>query len=243
MNLMLLTASAALVATSPMWIGKFGGTGAPPAPWRVVRIDKQTKPTTYRLATVAGVAAVEARADDSMALLARPLSVDLAATPILCWRWFVDAPVARGDMTRKSGDDYAARLYVAFDMPDGAMSAGTRFKLGLARRMFGAAVPDAALNYVWDNRNPVGARRKSAYTDRAELIVAETGAARAGTWTNERADIAADFARAFGGKPGKPIQVAVASDTDNTGSVARAAFADLHFVARGQSCSFWGSRP
>lgn len=238
MTPILLTTAAGLIAAGPLWVGKFGGSGAPPAPWRLVQIDKQTKPTTYRLGTVAGVAAVEARADDSMALLARPLSVDLAATPILCWRWFVDAPVARGDMTKKSGDDYAARVYVAFDMPDSAMSAGTRLKLGVARRLFGSAVPDAALNYVWDNRNPVGTRRKSAYTDRAELIVAETGTGRAGTWVNERADIAADFARAFGNRPGTPIQLAIASDTDNTGSSARAAFADLHFVTRQQSCSF-----
>ena len=231
-------AAAALVAAgSPVWIGKFTGSGVLPAPWRVVQIDKKTKATTYRLATVAGVAAVEARANNSMALLARPLSVDLEATPILCWRWLVDAPVARGDMTRKSGDDYAARLYVAFDMPDRELSAGTRLKLGIARRLFGAQVPDAALNYVWDNRNPVGTRRNSAYTDRAELIVAETGTARAGTWVTERVDIAADFAAAFGNRRGTPIQIAIASDTDNTGSIARAAFADLRFVTRRQSCS------
>ena len=226
-----------IAAADTVWIGKFVGNGALPAPWRVVQIDKKIKPTTYRLATIAGVTAVEARANGSMALLARPLTVDLGATPILCWRWLVDAPVARGDLTKKSGDDYAARLYVAFDMPDKALSAGTRLKLGVARRLFGANVPDAAVNYVWDNRNPVGTRRKSAYTDRAELIVAETGTARAGTWVNERADVAADFAAAFGDRPGKPIQIAVASDTDNTKSIARAAFADLHFVARQQNCS------
>ncbi|MEO8141223.1 MAG: DUF3047 domain-containing protein [Sphingomicrobium sp.] len=231
------TIAALIVAGSPVWIGKFTGSGALPAPWRVVQIDKKTKATTYRIATVAGVPAVEARANASMALFARPLSVNLAATPILCWRWLVDAPVARGDMTRKSGDDYAARLYVAFDMPDSAMSAGTRFKLGIARRLFGGNVPDAALNYVWDNRNPAGTRRKSPYTDRAELIVAETGSARAGTWVTERVDVAADFAVAFGNRPGTPIQIAVASDTDNTGSTARAAFADLRFVTRRQNCS------
>lgn len=233
-----LAAAAALVAAGkPVWIGEFAGSGALPAPWRVVQIDKKTRPTTYRLATVAGVASVEARANDSMALLARPVSVDLAATPILCWRWLIDTPVARGDMTKKSGDDYAARVYVAFDMPDGALSAGTRFKLGIARRLFGGQVPDAALNYVWDNRNPVGTRRKSAYTDRAQLIVAETGTARAGAWVTERVDVAADFASAFGNQPGVPIQIAVASDTDNTNSVARAAFADLHFVGARQGCS------
>ena len=232
----LAAAMMLIAAGDAVWIGKFVGSGALPAPWRVVQIDK-IKPTTYRLATIAGVTAVEARANGSMALLARPLTVDLAATPILCWRWLVDAPVARGDMMKKSGDDYAARLYVAFDMPDKALSAGTRFKLGVARRLFGADVPDAAVNYVWDNRNPVGTRRKSADTDRAQLIVAETGTARVSTWVSERADVAADFAAAFGNRPGKPIQFAVASDTDNTKSIARAAFADLQFVAQQQNCS------
>jgi hypothetical protein len=228
--------AAALAAAGPVWVGRFGGSGAPPAPWRVVPLGKRSKPTSYRAANVAGVSAIEARADRSMALLARPIAVDLARTPILCWRWFVDAPVAKADMSRKSGDDYAARIYVAFDLPDEALSAGTRMKLGIARRLFGAAVPDAALNYVWDNRHPVGTARRSPYTDRAQLIVAESGSGRAGSWTSERADVAADFVRAFGKVPAKPIQLAIASDTDNTGSSARAAFADLHFVARSAPC-------
>jgi hypothetical protein len=235
MNLLplLLMATA---AAGPVWVGQFGKSGPLPAPWRVVQLNRKVPPTAYRLATIAGLGAVEARAEKSMALLARPLSIDLAATPILCWRWLVDAPVAKADLRRKSGDDYAARIYVAFDMPDAALGAGTKMKLGLARRLYGQDVPDAALNYVWDNRNPVGTRAKSPYTDRAELIVAETGAANAGRWVNERADVAADFARAFGGKPGRPIQLAIASDTDNTGSRARAGFAELRFVARDAPC-------
>src|SRR3546814_13910051 len=126
-------------------------------------------------------------------------------------------------MRKKTGDDYAARVYVAFDMPSSALSAGTRFKLGIARRLFGRDVPDAAVTYVWDNRNPVGTRRKSAYTDRAQMIVAETGAAGAGKWVEERADVAADFARCFEGKPGKPTRNAIAPDTDNTNDKQRRA--------------------
>ena len=228
--------AAALAASGPVWVGRFGESGAPPPPWRVVPLGRRSKATSYRAGNVAGVSAIEARADRSMALLARPIAVNLSETPILCWRWLVDAPVAKADMSRKSGDDYAARVYVAFDIADDALGAGTRMKLAIARRLFGAAVPDAALNYVWDNRNPVGTARRSPYTDRAQLIVAETGSGRAGRWTSERADVAADFVRAFGNVPAKPIQLAIASDTDNSGGSARAAFADLHFVGRSARC-------
>jgi hypothetical protein len=232
--MMLLSAAA---AAAPLWVGRFSGEGAPPAPWQVVVLNKKNAPTSYRSSKVAGVGAIEARAKASMALLARPLRMDLARTPVLCWRWLVDEPVAKADMRSKRGDDYAARIYVAFDIPDDRLSAGTRMKLSLGRRMFGGNLPDAALNYVWDNKHPVGTRAKSAYTDRAELIVAETGAARARKWVAERADVGADFARAFGGVPGTPTQIAIASDTDNTGGTARAAFADLHFVARDKRCA------
>ena len=226
-----------LAAAAPLWVGRFSGEGPPPAPWQLVRVGKRTPPTSYRRARTSGVDAIEARANKSMALLARPMRLDLAATPILCWRWLVDAPVAAANLRTKKGDDYAARIYVAFDIPDDKLSAGTRMKLGLGRRMFGVSLPDAALNYVWDNKHAVGTRAKSAYTDRAELIVAESGDARAGSWVTERADIAADFARAFGGVPGSVTQLALASDTDNTGSSARAAFADLHFVGRSERCT------
>ncbi len=224
-------------ALQPVWVGDFAGDGAPPPPWRVVQIGRKAPPTVYRRATVAGVDAIEAQAVRSMALLARPVSINMSTTPVLCWRWFVDAPVAKADMTKKSGDDYAARVYVSFDVPDEKMSAGARFKLKLARSLFGRDVPDAALNYVWDNRQPVGTRRKSAFTDRAELIVSESGAGRAGQWVTERADIQFDFTKAFGVQ-GRPIQIAIASDTDNTASTARAAFADIHFVARSERCRF-----
>jgi hypothetical protein len=139
-------------------------------------------------------------------------------------------------MTKRGGDDYAARLYVAFDMPDSVLSSATKLKLRMARGLFGKNIPDAAVVYVWDNAHPVGTARKSSYTDRSQLVVAETGAGRAGAWVSERADLASDFAKAFDRQPGTPVQLAVAADGDNTKTTGRAAFADIHFVARGQSC-------
>jgi hypothetical protein len=141
-------------------------------------------------------------------------------------------------MTKRSGDDYAARVYVAFDMPESVLSGSTKLRLRMARGLFGKDVPDAAVVYVWDNTHAVGTARKSSYTDRSQLVVAETGNVRAGAWVSERADLASDFARAFRKLPGTPIQLAVASDGDNTKSKGRAAFADIHFVARDDPCAF-----
>ena len=232
-----LAAAAALTASTSIWVGRFSERGAPPAPWHMVKLPGE-RPTSYRVASVAGKMAVEATVDRSMSLLARPLSADLSATPILCWRWYVDGVVAKANMKTKSGDDYAARIYVAFDIPESALSGSTRFKLKMARSLFGRAMPDAAIVYVWDNSHPVGTARKSSYTDRSQLIVAESGSGRAGSWVTERADLKLDLERAFPKQPGKLTQIAVAADGDNTGSKGRAAFADIHLVPRGEPCAF-----
>lgn len=232
---MILTAALALAA-DPYWVGRFSGTGDVPAPWRVIPYG-DIRPTSYRLALVAGSPAIQARFAGSMALLARPIRVDMGQTPILCWRWLVNAAVEKADIRRKSGNDFAARVYVAFDMPDASLSSSTKFKLGMARRLLGRPIPDATVTYVWDNRSPVGTAVNSPYTDRQKLIVVQTGNERAGQWVVERADLATDFARSFGGKPGRPVELAVASDGDNTRSSGLAAFADIHFVGRSEECA------
>lgn len=209
-----------------------------PPPWRVVHLDKNVAATRYRVARTDGVLGITAEADHSMALLARPVEVDLHRTPVLCWRWRVDAPLINADMATKAGDDYAARVYVSFALPPDEIGWVLRGKLALARTIWGDAVPDAALNYVWDNRYPVGTRKPNVYTDRTRMIVAESGAGNAGRWVVARHDVLQDFIAEFGSSRSRLIQLAVASDTDNTGERVHAGFTDFHFVARDAACSF-----
>lgn len=225
------------LAAAPLWVGRFAaGEGGIPEPWQVERLDEKVPPTRYRLREWDGVPAVESHAVASMALLARPLAVDLAKTPVLCWRWRIDAPLVSADMTQKAGDDYAARVYLSFEVPPESLGLGTRLALQLARSLRGGRVPDAAVNYIWDNRQPVGTWQANPYTDRARMLVLRSGAAEAGRWVDERRDVAADFARAFGHAPSRLTGLAIATDTDNTGEEARAGFADLRFVARADDC-------
>ena len=209
-----------------------------PSPWRIIQLNKKIAPTLYKIKRWDDVLAIEATANNSMALLARPVEVDLKLTPVLCWRWRVAAPLSAADMSTKEGDDYAARVYVSFSLPASELGFTTRMKLKLARSIYGDAVPDAAINYVWDNRYPVGTRKPNAYTDRTRMIVAETGTTNAGKWITARQDVEQDVIAEFATTQARLIQLSVAADTDNTHEKAHAGFADIHYVGRDTACAF-----
>ena len=232
-----LLCAALGVSAEPIWVGRFSEADpAIPAPWKIEHLNEKYPPTRYALRRWDGVVAIEAQADKSMALLGRPVAVDLKKTPILCWQWRIDAPVASADMNRKSGDDYAARVYLTFSVPPEQLGLGTRTKLALARSIYGDQVPDAALNYVWDNIHPVGTLQDNAYTDRTRMLVLRSGAGKAGAWVQERRNVRKDFQLAFGDIGGQLTGLAIASDTDNTGEKAHAGFADFRFVENEAAC-------
>ena len=213
-------------------------TSTVPPPWRIIQFDTKIPATQYQTVDWEGQASVQANAKGSMALLARPITIDLTATPVLCWRWRVDSALKKADMTTKTGDDYAARVYVAFKLPPEDIGFGLRTKLSIARSIYGDHVPDAAINYVWDNRQPIGTRRPNAYTDRTHMVVMRTGDAQAGTWVQERVNVRQDVTDIFKSPRAQATLLALASDTDNTGETARAGFAQLHFVGANEPCQF-----
>lgn len=225
--------AAADTGNGPNWVGRFDGGLSP---WQEIRLKAELKPNSFTTRQWDGVPALEVRSEGSMSLLGRPVSVDLARTPVLCWRWRVDAPLQAADMSRKSGDDYAARLYVSLALPEADKSLGLRAQLRIARTIWGPSVPDAAINYVWDNRNAVGTERPNAYTDRTTMVVLRSGATDAGGWVQERRHVGRDAARLYGASA-TPVQLAVTADTDNTGESARAGFADLHWVSEQAPCA------
>lgn len=221
----------------PVAVGVFSeASESIPEPWQEVRFDEDVPATQYQIKPWDERMAVDAVAQGSMALMARTVKVDLDKTPILCWAWRIDAVLEKADMTKKSGDDYAARMYVAFKLPDSEKSFGLRIKLALARKIFGEHVPDLALNYVWDNKQPVGTQIPNAYTDRAQMIVLQQGNDNAQQWMVERRNVLHDAQQAFGELSYKPSLIGLAADTDNTGEQAHSGFADIYFVAEDSPC-------
>ena len=206
--------------------------------WRSVRIDKKVPATTFALKRIEGVTAVEAYARKSIALFTKPLMADLSRTPVLCWRWRVSNVVQSADISKKSGDDQAARIFIGLDLPNSSIPLGTRAKLALARTAGGRDIPDGAINYVWDNRYPVGTARNNAYTKQTKIIVAQTGNQQIDQWVNERRNLSRDIMKQFKTSKARITSIAISSDTDNSGETVRAAFADLHLVSANTKCQF-----
>lgn len=202
--------------------------------WKVLKPSPNAPDTRYALAQDEGQTVLRADADKSMSGLIHTVRVDIRRYPLLRWRWKVAAPVAGADMTQKSGDDYAARIYVMFDYPAARLPFATRMKMKVAESLYGQRIPAAALNYVWDNRQAVGTIQPNTYTDRARMVVVRSGAAQANQWLTETRDLRADFRAAFGEEAPDVVALAIATDTDNTGGRALAWYGDIEFLAAEQ---------
>lgn len=236
--------AVALVALAPLAIaaestdiGAFSSLapgGALPAPWREL-VPPRAAPPLFTLVDDGGVTVLRVRSDDAAGTMAYALRADPARRGILAWRWKIDHVVRKADLALKSGDDFAARVYVFFDVPVSRLRLGQRVKLALARLLYGQALPSAAICYVWDNRHAPGTSAWSPYADSVRTVVLESGPARAGRWVEERRDLAADFRAAFGGQAQLPpvTGIAMGNDTDQTGESATAWFGDFRLEAAG----------
>ena len=224
--------SEAAIATIPPFSASRAMPGLPPR-WREL-VASHAKPPEFALVDDGGATVLRVRSQDAAGAAAYAVRAELSSRPILSWRWKVDHVVAGADLATKAGDDFAARLYVFFDVPSSELPFADRVRFAFARLLNGGELPTTALCYVWDNRHPVGTSVWSAYTDRVRVIVLETGAARAGRWVDERRDLAADYRAAFGAQaPLHPVSgIAVGNDTDQTRGTATAWFGDLALAPR-----------
>ncbi|HET6420153.1 MAG TPA: DUF3047 domain-containing protein [Geobacteraceae bacterium] len=168
--------------------------------------------TQYCLARDGDKCVLKAYSRNSASSLYKMVKVDPVEYPLLRWSWKIDHTLKREDATRKSGDDFAARVYVVFP--------GTFFWT------------TKAITYVWSGKLPKGASIKNPYNSNAIMIVAESGDGQVGKWVNEERNYYLDYKRIFGEEPPKLGAVAVMTDTDDTRDEVTAWYGDI-FLARG----------
>jgi hypothetical protein len=214
-------------------VGRFTAPAAPdalPPGWEPLAFRSVARHTEYRVVRDGDGWVLRATSDASASALYRRLDVDAAAYPRLTWRWKVDNVVATADARRKTGDDYAARVYVVFRYDAARATTWERTMYRAYRLVYGTDPPASAINYVWDNRLPPGTALDNAYTSRAKMLVLRSGTAEIGRWVTETRNVLDDYRRLIGGDPPRIAAVAVMTDTDDTGERATAWYDAIAFL-------------
>jgi hypothetical protein len=221
-----LGVAAASAALSRLGWDAPGPDGLPPA-WEPLTFKKVERHTRYSVLEQDGRFVVKAEARASASGLIRRLDLDPRSVSALRWSWRVENLLDKADIARKQGDDYPARIYVAFAYDPSKASVAQRLRYEAARLIYGQYPPHAGLNYVWDGGAAAGTITPNAYTARVRMIVVESGTARLGQWVAYERDILEDYRRAFGAEPPRISGVAIMTDADDTGGAATAYYGDV----------------
>lgn len=204
--------------------------GDPPAAWHFATLPRKT-PTRFTIVELDGKRVLKVEASDSYGNLVHGVHIQPSPRAWLAWRWRVDSLVAEADISKRTGDDGAAKMCVSFNFDAANLPLGERTRLSIARSTTGEDVPTETLCYVWDNKLPRDTALVNAFTKRLRFIVIESGSERIGQWIAERRDLIADYRRVFGdesgGKVPEIISVSISADADNTHGHGLAYFEDI----------------
>ena len=213
-------------------VGKFSAAAegaALPDGWKPLTFKKIEKHTAYTLVKDGGTVAVKAVSEASASGLTREIRINLKEYPVVQWRWKVANVLKKGDVTKKEGDDYPARIYITFEYDSSKVGFFDKAKYESVRLFYGQYPPLGAINYIWESKAPKGTVLPNPYADQVKMIVVESGAERLNQWVNEERNVYEDYKKAFGGEPPMISGIAIMTDTDNTGETATAYYGDIVF--------------
>ena len=169
--------------------------------------------TTYKVVELEGEKVLQAVSRTSASGVYKRQTVNIKDYPYLNWRWRIESRLNTGDEMAKSGDDYAARVYLLID---GGLLFWNR----------------RALSYVWAKQSLAGSVWDNAYAGESVRMLALKSAKHpTGVWLYEKRNVYEDLKAVFGEEITSVDAVAVMTDTDDSNSSALSYYADIFFSA------------
>lgn len=198
--------------------------------WEPLEFQNIENRTDYELVSDDGTTVVRAATANSASGLIARQRIDPAAAPVIKWRWKVSNVFEKGDARYKTGDDYPARIYVAFAFEPDQASFLERAKRSAAGIFYPHEIPGTALNYIWANKLKKGSMLGNPFSEETRMVAVTSGEDKAGEWVNIQRNIIEDYHTAFGRTPPAIIGIGIMSDSDNTGESATAWYGDIELL-------------
>jgi hypothetical protein len=212
-----------------------GADGIPlPTPgsdgWRPLTFRGTANQTRYTLESFEGMEVAKAESNcGASGLVLRLDAIRLDQTPLLSWRWRVDQGLDLFQEQTKAEDDFAARVYILFELDKSRASTLRRLRHRLAKLIYGKDIPGSALNFVWTSRLPAGTVWDNPFERSAKMIALAQGAST--SWRSETVDVVARYRELFRTPIPPPMGLAIMSDSDNSCQRTEARFADFKFLS------------
>ena len=224
-----VSASALMSAEKhKMIVGDFSKqTESLPESWNVLTFGSIEEHTTYSLVNDDEIKVVKAESNESASGLTKKIQFNPKEYPYLSWRWKVNKAIPGTDVTSKSGDDYAARIYVIFKYDVNDLPKAEQSRVNMYKFFKGKLPPLATLNYIWGNKMDLGRIVSSPYTNRVKMVILKNKDSSLQEWHMEERNIYEDYKAAFGEEPKDVTSIAIMTDTDNTGAMAETYFGDI----------------
>ncbi len=174
-----------------------------------------------------GTPIIIATSNNAISSVTTPIDADPEIFQYLEWEWKVESVLESGDLTRKDGDDFAARVYVTFDYDPSNLGFRERVRYGVYRTFTSFEIPLRSLNYIWANKAEIGTTAESPFTNWVQYVVIQSGNEHAGEWFTEKRNILDDYRKVFGEDPPRISGITIMTDSDNTGESTRAYFGKI----------------
>ena len=197
------------------------------AEWEPMLINRNKKRTEYTVVSDQGRKVLHAHAAGAASGLMHKLDIDPLQDSRLTWEWRISRLIESADNTDRAREDAPARIILGFDGNKDELPFADQIMFETARVITGREIPYATLMYIRAKKAPVDTVISNSRSGRVKMIVVATGKDGVGEWRSFSRDIAVDYERAFGEKPGRLIGVGVLTDTDNTGETVEAWYRDI----------------
>ena len=200
-----------------------------PEGWRHETFRRIKQHTRYSLVKDEDRVVVRAVSHKGASFLSKKIVVDPQKYSVINWRWKVANILRKGDVFKKKGDDYPARLFVIFTDNTGRAGLPDKTRDRTQQSVFKDLRYQRALAYIWGNKAMAGTMVPSPFSDRIVMFVVRSGSQNLDVWLHERRNIYADYIEAFGKVPPMISGLAIMTDSDNTGESVAAFYGDITF--------------